>query len=243
MEGQFVTLTTNDGAMNAFLALPEKVNAIAAVIVIQEAFGVNAHIQDVCLRLAREGYIALAPELYHRLGNGFTVDYSNAQNIMNFIGKLNNETIEMDITAAINYLTKQKGIGTKQIAVLGFCLGGFAAFLAACRLDIGAALSFYGGGIVHARPGGSLTPLLGEAAKIHVPILCVFGDQDQHIPLEDVDTIRLELAKQPTLGHEVIVYPEAGHGFFCDERPSYHAVSAHDAWKKILNWLRKTIKT
>jgi carboxymethylenebutenolidase len=236
-----VTLITADGTMNAFLALPEKNQGTSAVIVVQEAFGVNSHIQNTCRRLAKEGFVALAPELFHRSGSGLTFGYSDTQKMMPIFETLNNDAIEMDISAAIRYLTEQQDITSHQIAVLDFCVGGFAALLASCRLDIGTALSFYGGGIVNARPGIGLTPLLDEAANIRVPVLCVFGGKDPHIAPSDIEAIRSEFAKQPEQDHEILVYSQADHGFFCEERPSYHSESARDAWKKTLSWLRQTI--
>jgi carboxymethylenebutenolidase len=237
MKESKICLSTDDGTMNAFLALPEKTQGASAVIVIQEEFGVNSHIQEVCRRLAREGFIALAPEMFHRSGSGLTFGYEDFKLMMLVFGKLNNEAIEMDIAASIRYLNTQRGVESRHIAVMGFSMGGFAAFLAACRLKIGTAVAFYGGGIVNSRPGVGLTPLLDEAKKIRVPVLCTFGGNERHIPISDIEAIRSELAKQPKLGHEISIYPQADHGFICEEGPSYHAEFAHDAWKKALTWL------
>ena len=128
-----------------------------------------------------------------------------------------------------------------RIGIAGFCVGGFMAFLAACRTDVATAICFYGGGIVNPREGLKLEPLLLEADRIKVPVLCLFGEKDASIPLSEVEAIRSRLAMQPR-EHEVHVYPGAEHGFFCDERSSYDAEAADDAWRRTVQWLELRLK-
>ena len=227
--------------MDAFEALPERREAGPAVLVVQEAFGVNDHIREVCRRLAREGYTALAPEFYHRSGRGITLGYDNLQGAMGYLGQLTNETLEMDIRAGLEHLRGRTDVDPARVGVVGFCMGGFGAFLAACRTDVATAVCFYGGGIARGRPGSGRTPLLDEAKRITTPVLCLFGEKDTAIPLEDVEAIRRRLEE---LGetHEVLVYPGAGHGFFCEERSSYDESAAKDAWRRTKEWLGQSLR-
>lgn len=230
------TLTTQDGPMDAFVAEPDGPKAALGVVVIQEAFGVNAHIKDVTRRFAAQGFPAIAPELFHRSGRGIDIPYGEFDKARPMFAALSNDGIAEDMRAAMEELERRAP--NTRVAVVGFCLGGFAAFLAACRLPVATAVSFYGAAIARQRPGGTLTPLLGEAERIQVPILLFFGDQDQAIARSDVEAIEGRLAE---LGkeHEVVVYPGAGHAFFCDQRQSYVAPAATDAWTRTLDWLKQ----
>jgi carboxymethylenebutenolidase len=235
-----VTLETADGSMKAFQVLPESDSPAPAVIVAQEAFGVNEHIRDVCRRFAREGYVALAPDMYHRSGDMLAFAYDDPARRAPF-SQLTNEGIESDVNAAIAHLGDLPEADPGRIGIAGFCVGGFMAFLAACRTDVATAICFYGGGIVNPREGLKLEPLLLEADRIKVPVLCLFGEKDASIPLAEVEAIRSRLAMQPR-EHEVHVYPGAEHGFFCDERGSYDAEAADDAWRRTVQWLELRLK-
>lgn len=235
MTEDHVLLSTPDGPMEAFLALPNTAEKVPAVVVAQEAFGVNSHIEEVCRRFAGAGYGALAPELYHRTGRGVVAEYGDFAKVRPLLSKVTNDGLATDTRAALGYLRAHPSVDSARVGIVGFCLGGFTAFLAACRTNVAAVVCFYGGGIAQARPGIGLTPLLDEAAHIRAPILCLFGDQDQSISADDVDAIRSRLQTLET-PHEVLVYPGAGHAFFCDQRPSYHAEAAAQAWQKTLDF-------
>jgi carboxymethylenebutenolidase len=235
-----VTLETRDGPMDAFQVIPEGDTPAPAVIIAQEAFGVNTHIKDVCRRFAREGYVALAPDMYHRTGRMLTFAYDNPKRREPF-SALTNDGIESDVNAALAHLSDLPQADAARIGIVGFCVGGFMAFLAACRTDVATAVCFYGGGIVNRREGLKLEPLLSEADRIRVPVLCLFGEKDASIPLAEVEAIRNRLAMQPR-EHEVHVYPGAEHGFFCDERGSYKADAADDAWRRTVQWLELRLK-
>lgn len=221
--------------MDAFVARPAKPNG-AAIVVIQEAFGVDEHIQSVCQRFANEGYLAIAPHMFHRLGKDVRFRYEELPKIMPLFGRWKNEELETDIRAAVAAARTESGI--ERVGVIGFCVGGFAAFLAACRTDANAVVSFYGGGVVRERPNITLRPLLPEAENISAPLLLFYGATDQSIPAADVDAIREKLA---SLGKdfELVVYPDAGHAFFNERRTQYHDASAKDAWAKTLAWLAR----
>lgn len=235
IEEASVLLQTPDGPMGAHLTLPARQGPGPAVVVIQEAFGVNGNTRDVCRRLAAEGYAALAPELFHRTavpGQVFPYDFALVQP---HFSRLSNDGIAADLAAAHAFLAGHARAGGR-IGLVGFCVGGFAAFLGASRAPVQAAVSFYGGGIVRPRPGLQMQPVLGEA--VACPTLCLFGGKDPSIPASDVEAIRTRLAAAGPL-HELVVYPDAGHAFFNDERPAnHHPAAAQDAWARTLAFLR-----
>jgi carboxymethylenebutenolidase len=234
--GSVVTIPTPDGDMDAFVARPAAAGPFPGVVVIQEAFGVSDHIRDVCGRFAAQGYVALAPELFHRQGRGVEIAYGDMPGAMAGLAGLTNQGLEVDVGAALARLRALPDVTPRRVGVVGFCVGGLAAFIAACRLDPAATVSFYGGGIVRERPKLHFQPVLGDTPRIRAPILCLFGAEDQGIPSADVEAIRAALDRLP-VAHEVVVYPGAGHAFFNDMRPNYHAPSAADAWQRTLAWL------
>jgi carboxymethylenebutenolidase len=206
------------------LARPKAAGKHPAVIVVMEAFGLNDHIKDVAKRVAAEGYVVLAPDMYYREGSPVAT-YENLPEAIRLMSGLTDDGIVRDIGAAIGSLQSHEAVKSDRIGITGFCMGGRISFLAACRNSgIKAAVPFYGGGI-----GG----LLGEADKLSCPTLLFFGDKDAFIPNEEVERIQSTLKK---LGKpaEVKVYAGAEHGFFCNERSSYNAEAAKDAWKRLL---------
>jgi carboxymethylenebutenolidase len=226
--------------MDAFQALPQADGRAPALVIAQEAFGVNSHVKEVCRRFAREGYVALAPDFYHRTGRMLTYAYDDPKRREPF-SALTNDGLQRDVEAALAHLSKLPQVDAGRVGIVGFCLGGFIAFLAACRTDVATAVCFYGGGIVKRREGLRLEPLLTEAASIKVPVLCLFGEKDASIPPDEVEAIRSRLGMQPR-EHEVIVYPRAEHGFFCDERASFNREAAEDGWRRTVKWLELRLK-
>ena len=224
-------LETPDGAMDVYVATPQGA-AKGAVIVIQEAFGVNDHIQDVTRRFAAEGYLAVAPALFHRAGGG-TAPYDDFTQVMPLFEGVSDDGVLADVDATIADL-EAHGIERSRIGIVGFCFGGRVTFLVAARRALGAAVGFYGGGIVSAS-GLGLPPLIGESASLQTPWLGLFGDLDTGIPVEGVEELRGALAGAPVAA-EVVRYADAEHGFHCDARGSYHEPSANDAWQRTLDW-------
>jgi len=201
-----------------------------AVIVVQEAFGVNDHIIDLCERLARDGYMAVAPHMFHRTGD-HVFAYDDFSSIFSHIEAMTMDGVMEDIDAAIRAIT-DSGVATSKIGIVGFCMGGSISMHVAATRDIGAGVGFYGGGI----KGRWFFPSQIDAVQhLRAPWLGIFGDKDQSIPVEDVEELRTASKSSPNQV-EIIRYKDADHGFNCDARASFHAESASDAWQRMLDW-------
>lgn len=238
-----VQVQASDGAMSAFVARPTAEGKHAAIVVLQEAFGLNAHIKDVAARLGREGYVALAPDLYYREKNA-VVGYDNLQEAIRLMMGLWDDKIVNDMGAAVSHLQGQSFVRADRIGVTGFCMGGRITFLTACKNPaIKAAVPFYGGGIGSVMQPGERTPKapLEYAAQLACPMLLFFGEQDSFIPMDEVNKIKARLSELKKQA-EVVVYPGAPHGFFCNERDSYRADAAKDAWERMLRFFEKHLK-
>jgi carboxymethylenebutenolidase len=233
-----VSLQTSEGAMDLHAFIPDGNPALRlpAVIVLQEAFGVNAHMKRVCRRVASLGYAAFCPELFHRTGQGLQFGYDDLPRVRPILGELNNDRILEDLRVAHRHVILRPDVDASRVASWGFCMGGWASVLAACELPISASIAFYGGGLVRMRPGIGFTPLVDRLGSIRCPILLVYGAKDTGIPPEDIAAVQTRLASQGT-DHEVEVYPNGGHGFFCDERASYDRDSAEASWTRATAWL------
>jgi carboxymethylenebutenolidase len=228
---QTVTVDSDGSAMQLYDAAPDGA-ARGAVIVIQEAFGMTEHIQDVCRRLAAAGHRAVAPHLFHRSGDP-VIAYEDMRAVVPHLGQLSADGLEADIAATLEHLAGDGFSGTR-VGIVGFCMGGSVVVLAAARHALGAAATFYGGGVTAGRFG--IPPLAELAPDLQTPWLGLFGDEDQSIPVDQVEALR-EAAKKASVPTEVVRYPEAGHAFHCDARDdAYHEASAKDAWRRTLDW-------
>lgn len=228
-----VRIKTPDGEMSGFLARPSGDGKYPAVLVIMEAFGLNQHIKDVATRIAGEGYVALAPDVYYRQPNA-VVGYDQLPDAIRLMTSLRDDSIVSDISAAVAHLQAQAFVRDDRIGITGFCMGGRISFLSACTIPaLKAAAPFYGGGI-----GG----LLDRAGGISCPMLLFFGDQDPFIPNDEVAKITSTLSDLKK-NAEVKVYPGAPHGFFCNERDSYRADAATDAWGRLTTFLARHLKS
>ena len=219
--GKDIRLTASDNfQFGAYRADPASAPK-AAIVVIQEIFGVNHHIRAVCDRLASEGYVAIAPSIFDRIEPNFTSGYSPDEIAVarKFVANPDWAAMLRDTQAAIDAVRDVGPVG-----IIGFCLGGSVAYAAATKLSgLSAAVGYYGGAIARFADD-----------KPRVPTQLHFGDKDAGIPLSDVDMIR---AKRPEL--EIHVYPGAQHGFHCDERASYDKKSAEIAWPRSLAFFAK----
>jgi carboxymethylenebutenolidase len=232
VESAMIDVETPAGAMPAQLARPAGDARLPAVIVIQEAFGLNGHIKDVARRLAAEGYVTLAPDLFHRGGAGRVAGYDQLPEALRLMGELTDAGIVEDVGAAVAYLERQRSVRTDRIGITGFCMGGRVSYLAACALPdkIKAAAPFYGGGIP-----------IDRTATLQAPVLAFFGEDDAFIPLDQVRALEEE-ARRRGKALETVVYPKAPHGFFCDERDSYRPEAARDAWGRLKTFFATHLK-
>lgn len=235
MQTTDVQLETTDGSARAYEVVPEGA-ARGAVVVVPEAFGVNDHIEAVTQRFAALGYVGLAIDVFHRSGRA-TAPYDDFRQAMALSEGLTDDGFLRDLDAAVAHLDAA-GTPSDRIAVVGFCLGGRLAYLAAVRRTLGAAISYYGGGIVSQGAFRALPALLSAADELTTPWLGLFGDLDTSIPVDDVETLRraLDSAAVPT---EVVRYADAGHGFNCDARPSFDAAASTDAFARATDWLAR----
>jgi carboxymethylenebutenolidase len=239
-----IQIATSGGeSMGAYLALPEGGGVRPAVIVWMEIFGVNDHIRDVTRRFADEGYVALAPDFFHRTAPGIQLGYDEegfAEGMKN-LGPLHADQMIADARDAVAYLKSRSDVIGDKIGATGFCIGGHMTYLTACETDIAAAASYYGGGIAAPEGPGGTAPTLGRTPKISGRIHCYFGAKDQMIPADQVEAVRQALA-DAGVDHEVHVYDEADHGFHCDQRGTYEEASAKDAWAKTLALFDSTLR-
>lgn len=225
-------IETADGPMDLYEALPSGA-ARGAVVVVQEAFGVNDHIREVTDRFAEAGFHAVAPALFHRAGGG-TAPYDDFAQVLPLFEGLTDAGILVDVDAALDHL-RSAGIDDASIGIVGFCMGGRVTFLVSIERALGAAVGFYGGGILNAR-FPQFPALIGRVGELRTPWLGLFGDRDTSIPVEEVEELRSALAGAD-VATEVVRYADAEHGFHCDARPSYDADASADAWARTLTWL------
>jgi carboxymethylenebutenolidase len=216
--------------MGAYVARPEGGGPHPGLLLFQEAFGVNHHIRSVGDRFAAEGYVVIAPELFHRTAPaGFEVSYTDFPAVRPHMQAVTPETAEHDIRAAYAWLRANTQVKADAISSIGFCLGGRVSFIANSIVPLRGAVSFYGGGIAPA--------LLDRVAKLQAPSLFVWGGLDTHIPAEQRKAVLDALSAQGKIFVNA-EFSRADHGFFCDERAAYEPVSARQAWALTLEFLR-----
>ena len=224
-------LHTVDGPMDIIVATPTNA-PIGGVVVVQEAFGLTGHIQRVAEALADAGYLAIAPALFHRCDDQ-VFGYNDYDKLGPVIMTLTSESIVVDVDAAFDELIRL-GIPSDSLAIMGFCLGGTVTLETAARRELAAAVTFYGGGLSQGRFG--LAPGIESAARLRTPWLGLYGDLDEHIPVDEVEQVRIAAAST-NVDTEVIRFADADHGFHCDERPSFHAETSSVAWARTLEFL------
>jgi carboxymethylenebutenolidase len=226
-----VEVAVADGTrMAAYVARPQKVGPHPGLLLFQEAFGVNHHIRSVSDRFAAEGYVVIAPELYHRTAPpGFEGSYSDFPAVMPHARAVTTETAEADIQSAYDWLRSNDKVTASEISSVGFCMGGRVSFIANSFVRLRAAVSFYGGGIA---PG-----LLDRAAKLEAPSLLIWGGLDKHITAEHRRAVAEALSAEKKI-YVNAEFSRADHGFFCDERSAYELHSARQAWALTLEFLR-----
>jgi len=228
---EFVNLSAGDGtSLRAYVARPAG-NHRAGLIVFQEAFGVNAHIRDVTERFAREGYLAIAPELFHRTAPGFQGSYTDFPAVMPHMQALTDTGLTADGRAAFDWIqSQQKGLAT---GAIGYCMGGRTACLATITLPVTCAVSYYGGGIA---PGGMFPNLIDRLKDVKAPVMFFWGGKDAHIGPEAVQAVTSGM-RAAGKSYVNVEFSDADHGFFCDARASYNPAAAAQAWPLTLAFL------
>jgi carboxymethylenebutenolidase len=231
---EWVTLDVGGKPMSAYVASPEAEGNYPPVLVFMEIFGVNDHIQDVTRRIAQEGYVVLAPDYYHRIAPNLNLSYTMAdiEEGKRCKDLVSHEDMLNDAQAAITYLQSLPNVRPKEkIGTIGFCFGGYVAYVVSTLPEVAATASFYGAGLASDLPGKEEPPV-DKSEKIQGFMLCMFGEKDASIPQEDIRMVESSLARAH-IPHQVIVYPDADHGFFCDKRGSYNPEAAFEAWQEV----------
>ncbi|MDU5783000.1 MAG: dienelactone hydrolase family protein [Pantoea sp.] len=223
--------------MPAYYARPKEANGpLPVVLVVQEIFGVHEHIRDICRRLALEGYLAVAPELYFREGD--PNDYNDIPTLFSeLVSKVPDSQVLSDLDHAANWAGRNGG-DIRRMGITGFCWGGRISWLyAAHNPQLRAAVAWYGRLIGEKTMKQQKHPI-DIAVDLGAPVLGLYGGQDDGIPLESVEQMRQALHAANAKA-EIVVYPDAGHAFNADYRPSYHAESAQDGWARMLTWFKQ----
>ncbi|MGA7161764.1 MAG: dienelactone hydrolase family protein [Bacteroidota bacterium] len=226
----YIVLKVSDGTeMRAYVARPSSPGKHPGILVFQEAFGVNAHIRDVADRFAREGYVAIAPELFHRTGTGVEGDYKDFSGMQKHFNAIKEDLVDADVRASYAWLTGDPSVDITRTACVGFCMGGRIAFQTNTILPVKAAISFYGGGIADT--------LVGRIPQLHGAALMFWAGRDKRILPEHIHAI-VEGFRSANKLYTNIEFSEAEHGFFNDARSTYHKESAEQAWPLLLHFLR-----
>jgi len=242
MPSGWVDVDVEGQNMECYLTQPEAEGKYPAVLVIQEIWGVNSHIQAVTERLPSQGYIGLAPAMFHREGHMTIGLHEEMETAYARLGRCTDAGITADIKAAVEFLKNQPFVQADRIGIVGFCFGGRVSYLAACTVpDLKATAVFYGGRLLAPLGGDGPAPI-ELTANITSPVLGLFGEEDQNPTPEDVEKLEAELKKQGKT-YEFHTYPGAGHAFVCDTRASYRPDAARDGWGKALAWFDKYLKS
>jgi carboxymethylenebutenolidase len=235
-KGSFIELSVGDcSLMHAYISMPAKVNTrFPALMLFQEAFGVNHHIRNLADRFAEEGFIVIAPELFHRTAHfGFEGNYNDFDAIAPHFKALTETELEADILATWDYLQQNPLVLHDKIASIGYCMGGRVSFLANTVVPLKAAVSYYGSRIV--------PDLIKRASMLNGPMLFFWGGLDKHISTDVVFGVTdgLDKARKPYISKFI---PDADHGFFNDERASYNEHAAKESWAMTLTFLNENLE-
>lgn len=232
-----------DGEIPAYYARPKGAGPYPTVLVVQEIFGVHEHIKDVCRRFAKLGYLAVAPSLYYRQGDTTQL---KMEDVMKVVARVPDEQVMSDLDSTVAWARSTGKTDAKHVGITGFCWGGRIVWLyAAHNKDLDAGVAWYGRLV--AAPNAKPNPLTPRQPvelvdELNAPVLGLYGGKDQGIPVETVEQMREALKKSASKAareSEIVVYPEAGHGFNADYRPSYNQEAATDGWQRLLAWFKK----
>jgi carboxymethylenebutenolidase len=231
-----VKVPVKDGEIPAYRAMPASGGPYPVVLVVQEIFGVHEHIKDICRRLAKAGYLAVAPELYARQGD--VAHLKDIQEILsNVVSKVPDAQVMSDLDATLAWAASTGQADLGRSAITGFCWGGRIVWLyCAHNPAVKAGVAWYGRLVGQA---SELTPKhpVDIAASLEVPVLGLYGGADQGIPPQSIEQMRVALERGSS-GSQIVVYEDAPHGFNADYRPSYRKEAATDGWKRMTAWLK-----
>lgn len=227
-----IEIRSGNDEIPAYEAMPEEGGPFPVVLVVQEIFGVNDHIKHICRRLANDGYFAVAMDLFARQGD---VSKMDVQQVLHKVApNVSDEQVLADLDASVEYVRASGKGDLERLGITGFCWGGRMVWLyAAHQPQLHAGAAWYGRLTGGFRKGGKQP--IDVAGELKAPVLGLYGGKDQGIPLADVERMR-EAIQKAGKDSEIVVYPDAGHAFNADYRPSYHEASAKDAWAKMLAW-------
>lgn len=233
-----VKIPAKGGDMPGYRAMPAGKSGLATVLVVQEVFGVHEHIKDLCRRLAKAGFLAVAPELYARQGD--PAKYTDIGKLIGeLVSKVHDAQVMDDLDASAAWAAKNGGDGGK-LGVTGFCWGGRIVWMyAAHNPKLKAGVAWYGA-TTRAFAAGDKTPL-DVVGQIKAPVLGLYGAADQGIPTDTVEKMRDALKAAGNNKCEIVIYPDAPHGFNADYRPSYRKEAAEDGWKRCVAWFNKNL--
>jgi carboxymethylenebutenolidase len=232
-----ITIDVDGGQMDAYLAEPAEGDHLPGIIIVHDIFGVSDHTRDVANRYAAQGYIVLAPNLFWRIGSP---TLSDRESFMRFRGQMDDSAFLRYLDAALEALRNEPTVSRARIGILGFCMGGYYAFLEACSNSTYAAcVDFYGAPLTGETAPTRPRTTLDAAQDLRVPTLFLFGEEDGSIPAAHIQQLENVLNGVGT-PYEVQLYPGAGHAFFNDANPqSYREDAARDAWPRTLDFLRR----
>lgn len=232
-----VKIPTSGGDIPAYRAMPNSGGPFSVVLVVQEIFGVHEHIKDVCRRLAKLGYLAIAPELYARQGDVSKMTDIN-EIISKVVSKVPDAQVMADLDATVAWAEKSGKGEVDKLGITGFCWGGRVVWLYAAHSPrLKAGVAWYGRLVGQA---SDLTPKypVDIAATLKAPVLGLYGGADSGIPPETVEQMQkaLQAAKSPS---QIVLYPDTPHGFYADYRPSYRKDEAQNGWQRLQEWFKK----
>lgn len=231
-----VEIPSGDATLPGYRAMPARGGPFPVVLVVQEIFGLHEHIKDICRRLAKAGYYAIAPELYFRQGDVSNLD--TIDEIRPIAARVPDAQVMADLDAAVDFAQASGKGDVDKLAITGFCWGGRIVWLYAAHSRRPKAAAAWYGRLVGDPSENQPQHPVNIAADLHAPVLGLYGAKDQSIPLDTIEQMRTALQKA-TVDAEIIVYPDSGHAFFADYRPSYVEADARDAWQKMLAWFKK----
>jgi carboxymethylenebutenolidase len=230
-----VKIPVSDGEIPGYRAMPAQGGPFATVLVVQEVFGVHEHIKDICRRLAKAGYFAVAPALYARQGD--VTQMTNMDDVMKVVAKVPEPEVASDLDATVAWAGSTGKADTAKLGITGFCWGGRQVWLyCAHNPKVKAGVAWYG---PLQRPKSEMTPMnpIDAVPQLKVPVLGLYGGADGGIPMTQIQAMQ-DALKAAGNQSEIVVYPDTPHGFNADYRASYRPEQAKDGWKRLLAWFR-----